>query len=71
MFGPMRTVSGGNHSDGEVCEMLGILWEAERERVGEVGLACRPQWVGARLNQIMMYLLCLGWSDLLHTQQPA
>ena len=48
MFGPMRTVSGGNHSDGEVCEMLGILWEAERERVGEVELACRPQWVGAR-----------------------
>ena len=45
VFGPMRRVEGGNHSDEEVCGMLGIYWEMEREGVEQVEVECRPQWV--------------------------
>ena len=45
IFSPMRRVEGGNHSDEEVCDMLGIYWQMEREGVEQVEVECPPHWV--------------------------
>ena len=43
IFSPFRKVEGGNHSDEEVCNMLGLYWEMEKQEVEQ--LECPPQWV--------------------------
>ena len=41
----MRMVEGGNHSDEEVCNMLAIYWQMEREGVEQLQMECPPRWV--------------------------
>jgi hypothetical protein len=45
IFLPMRMVEGGNHSDEEVCNMLAIYWQMEREGVDQLQMECPPRRV--------------------------
>ena len=57
IFSPMRRVEGGNHSDEEVCSMLGIYWGMEREGLEDGEVECPPQWVSAFVISIIFYLI--------------
>ena len=57
IFSPMRREESGNHSEEEVCSMLGIYCGMEREWVEDGKVECPPQWVSARVILIIFYLI--------------